>query len=324
MKTNKANTNINILNLKPLVLSALVLALALIVVAIALAAGGTTVLAGANGTIAASGLPTQVVARGAEFQITLRIENNTGFAGIPLRMVIPEHLTLTGITVGPAPNLDSDFNTGFRDMNNIHRDFPAHGPGHAFANWGRSSNFTLANTELVTYSFRVADNAPFGPTGNIAVSFHNILGQADNPVDIDGNISITLANGGVIGHVTVGIPENGYNGPPPPPPGYSIEYTALTRHSALFYQKHLNISFPEGASFDDYLLVIQYRTTQGINMMQILPADASVSIFLPDNPALDFIGIDVWLSAGIPSGISGNFAPLVVPVVERMIVANLP
>jgi len=86
-----------------------------------------------------------------------------------------------------------------------------------------------------------------------------------------------------------------------------------------FFVKTLNITIPRNVNFKDYIVVVQYRSAQGINILQLLPAAAETAIFIQNNPAITFTGIDVWLSAGIPSGLSNNFDPLVIPAAELTI-----
>jgi len=130
------------------------------------------------------------LSRGDEFQITLRIENNTGFANLATKISVPAGLELTNIALGDAPNLSN----GFVAPEN----FPIVGSQTAIALWGaRTNNFSDANADLLTYTFKISADAIAGETAPIFFAFEDFIGDAP-PLDINGkplSISLPETNG---------------------------------------------------------------------------------------------------------------------------------
>jgi len=196
------------------------------------------VVAGENGTISASELPDRTLQRGEEFSITLSIAGNTGFAALPLRIFVPDGLELIRLELGHANLGGASFRTGPQDwvpeQYSLFGYFenPIVGPIHAFASWGRMSNFTVLNTDLVTLTFRVSATAENMTTDEINMAFATGVG-ADVPRAIIPGASvpldITLTNGGNIGAVTIKSPLLPIHN------GFTVPYIALTNDGRISF-----------------------------------------------------------------------------------------
>jgi hypothetical protein len=146
--------------------------------------------------------------RGETFDIVIRIDDNTGFAGMMLRLGIPPELELVGMQLNPL------LHDGFRGMNGWDGVYNINPPiiNNAFAGWSRATNFS-SNGELITYTLRVRENAEVGITAPITLSFANAMSPYfEPPTDVNGDdLTITLPGGVTevnavveIGRITVG------------------------------------------------------------------------------------------------------------------------
>jgi len=147
--------------------------------------------------ITAWGLPEGAIAPGHEFQLSLYMNGNTGFAGGTIRLSLPNGLEVTRVETSEM--LEEGFTVGPEI-------FPT--TGNIFAAWGgRTENIYKPNLQLVTFYVRVQSHAESGATGNITVSMHNAAGVPDPFRDYDENeLNIVLENGGDIGNVHISRP----------------------------------------------------------------------------------------------------------------------
>ncbi|MCL2224802.1 MAG: hypothetical protein FWB96_07535 [Defluviitaleaceae bacterium] len=154
------------------------------------------------------------LSRGDTFDMTLRIYGNPGFGVMATRLFVPAGLELTHVAMGICPETDMQ---GFMDLSSGIVQLPGHdivtgeitpitGPANAFIHWGtRTANFTIVDTNLLVYTFRVTETAQEGETAPIIFAFEDIHGYSP-PSDITGNpLRIALPGNarGVIGSVNI-------------------------------------------------------------------------------------------------------------------------
>lgn len=127
------------------------------------------------------------LAPGDTFNVTIRIDDNLGFAGMALRAYVPLGLELTGLKLhnDELPNLGDGF-VGVSGWDGMHMVYPPI-TGYAYINWARFSNFT-GNGNLVTYVLTVTDDIS-GQADPITLTFanatgyeipHNVMGEELN------------------------------------------------------------------------------------------------------------------------------------------------
>jgi len=132
------------------------------------------------------------------FNATIRIDDNTGFAGMLFRVRIPDGVELIGTHVHDQPDMDYGLELP-ACVNNILASKAAPLRGDVFVGWaGRSTNF-YGNGELFTLTFRVTDDAVAGQTVPIMIAFANGTPAYELPTDADKReLQISLP-GGVLG-----------------------------------------------------------------------------------------------------------------------------
>jgi len=241
------------------------------------------VVAGENGVISASELPDRTFQRGEQFSVTVSIAGNTGFAGLPLRIFVPDGLELialelgsvalrTGFTAGPQTWVSPPPNVfGYFESSIV-------GPIYAYAQWGRTgTNFTIANTDLVTLTFSVSATAENMTTDEINMAFairdgvpsvpRALIPGASIPLDI------TLANDGIIGAVTIKSP------PLPIHNGFIVPYIALTDDGRISFDLINDTNTPRSvmliaARFDGKMLI----SAQKIEWWEDIPPQGIIGI----------------------------------------------
>ena len=167
------------------------------------------VFAGNDGTLSASEIEGGTFLPGESFDVTVRIDGNTGFAGMSIYLYIPEGLILThvyleaaGLLEGVIPRPEGwDPLTGEIS--------PITGSADFFFIMARTSDFKPVNTPLFTFTFEAAQDAHTGPTDTIkfalAVSGADGIINPSIPVDYNGRpLNITIADDGIIGSVVIG------------------------------------------------------------------------------------------------------------------------
>ena len=159
-------------------------------------------------SISATAIPSASLSIGDEFSTTLSISGNPGFAAMIMRVRIPQGLELTGFTL----HNHSELSSGFRGPRNWDEAYAVYPPisGDIFAGWaGRTTNFT-GNGNLITYTFRVAENAVPGAVKPITIAFANADGY-EVPTNASlSELEISLPGGatnfgesGIIGNATI-------------------------------------------------------------------------------------------------------------------------
>ncbi|MCL2577073.1 MAG: hypothetical protein FWE27_03370 [Defluviitaleaceae bacterium] len=148
-----------------------------------------------------------VFSPGESFDMNLRIENNPGFTNMAVRLFVPEGLELTHIMLdenfyGPAVLFPDwhDFETGAITT-------PIVGPRNAqVVFWGTGGDFIASNAGLLTYTFRVRQNAAPGKTNPITFAFADNIGYAQ-PSTKDGVLRDITPPGenGVIGSIYINV-----------------------------------------------------------------------------------------------------------------------
>jgi hypothetical protein len=135
-----------------------------------------------------------VFAPGEYLTTTLRIEENVGFATMSVRVYIPDGLELTHIDV-----------VGFEGMTVILPEVsPVSGSGYAIIAVFGSENFYTPAANLLTYTFKISDDANPGKTEPITFTFASAHGTSI-PRTADGlPLSISLpGNNGSVGRVLI-------------------------------------------------------------------------------------------------------------------------
>lgn len=151
-----------------------------------------------NGRISATIAPGQsnlIFSPGETFDVVVRIDDNTGFAGMMLRLGVPPELELIGMQLNPL------LNHGFSGVSGWDGTFAVSPPitGNAFAGWSRSTDFT-GNDELIIYTLRVRDGAPTIRTSPITLAFANAMPPFyELPTDANNDTLIISLPGGLVG-----------------------------------------------------------------------------------------------------------------------------
>ena len=141
---------------------------------------------------------------GDSFDVVLGIENNPGFAAMSARIFIPEGLVLTHAFNLSFQGLAVTMPDGHHPPTGELRP-PIVGPGFAFVTTFGTADFTTPNADLVRYTFKVAENAPFGETTPITFAFADI-NNLFLPRTADGiqrNIALPGGGSGIIGGIRV-------------------------------------------------------------------------------------------------------------------------
>ncbi|MCL2577770.1 MAG: hypothetical protein FWE27_06950 [Defluviitaleaceae bacterium] len=136
---------------------------------------------------------------GDTFTMTLRIEGNTGFAGMGATVSIPEGLELTAINYDGLGNLSAALPESFPVVGSN-----ATGQGNAIVTISGAENNVVVAANLLVYTFRVPEGTTPGITEPITFAFANIYGPTP-PVNADGAARvITLpGNNGNLGRINI-------------------------------------------------------------------------------------------------------------------------
>jgi hypothetical protein len=154
-----------------------------------------------------------VFSRGEEFDMIVNIAgNDNGFAAMLFSLDLPPQFELVGVTPGPLFE-HASFNGGIGWNPDTGRFTTPHTGTGIVSGWGgRNENFmTSGDVKLLTYRIKVTDNAAFGATGQMAITFGSGLYPfLDRPVRV-GSPNATLdmsINGTTINAATVGTKIN--------------------------------------------------------------------------------------------------------------------
>ena len=144
------------------------------------------------------------VAPGQSFTMTLRIEENTGFANMPLRLFVPEGLELTHVANINLSGMLIAFPQGHvpetGEIDSII------GSAYAFVISAGGSNFSVPDADLLRFTFRATSPATISETAPIRLEFANAQ-RYSPPTTADGvPLNIQLPGGGVIGSVVITTP----------------------------------------------------------------------------------------------------------------------
>jgi len=137
---------------------------------------------------------------GETFNVTLRIDDNTGFAGMAFRVYIPLGLEMTGLKLhsDELPGLGNGF-VGVHGWDGTYAVYPPI-TGYAYINWAQFTNFT-GDGNLVTYVLTVTD-AIAGQVAPITLAFANATGYEIPHTVMGEELNIHLP-GGVTGYGAV-------------------------------------------------------------------------------------------------------------------------
>jgi len=136
------------------------------------------VFAGTDGAIITTNTPTTPIMPGESFSITLRIDNEVELAMMPLRILVPGDIYLTHMNRASMPS--GVLFTGPQELSgNIVS--PAITNRSVFFSWMRANDFKIENTDLITLTFEVADNAVPG-TKTILVDYATTSGISGNVI----------------------------------------------------------------------------------------------------------------------------------------------
>jgi hypothetical protein len=140
---------------------------------------------------------------GQSFTMTLRIEENTGFANMPIRLFVPEGLELTHVSSENLPGMMFAFPPGHLpetgEIDTIT------GAAYAFVISAGGSNFSVPNADLLSFTFRVRTPATISETAPIRIAFANAA-RYSTPTTADGvplNIMLPGNDSGIIGNVII-------------------------------------------------------------------------------------------------------------------------
>ncbi|MCL2578065.1 MAG: hypothetical protein FWE27_08450 [Defluviitaleaceae bacterium] len=136
-------------------------------------------------------------ARNTTFDVSFVLENNTGFASMPLMLTVPDGLEIVGFTY----YLQTGFMTGFMPPVQIGTFPPRENPsfenpftGNVLVGWGRLFDNFYGNGALFNFTFRVRDDAAAGVSDPIMVAFRNAQQHFSMPTDANGNeLNITFS-----------------------------------------------------------------------------------------------------------------------------------
>jgi hypothetical protein len=127
---------------------------------------------------------------GDTFQAALNLSGNPGFAGMSVKVEIPQGLTLTRYDIGTA------FNTNFYPPDGVDPGEPINITGRFYLLWVNTANYTQNGT-LATLTFTVASDAALGEYP-LNISFETAQGPRA-PVNLNGSpLSFSITNAAVI------------------------------------------------------------------------------------------------------------------------------
>ncbi|MCL2576940.1 MAG: hypothetical protein FWE27_02670 [Defluviitaleaceae bacterium] len=142
-------------------------------------------------------------APGDSFEMSLRIEGNTGFASMGVRVYVPEGLELTHISVPGFQGMTGIYLPGYDpDTGAI---TPIVGSNFAYVAFFDIEDFKELESDLLIYTFRVSENADIWKTNPITIAFAGVRGYLP-PTNADGvarDILLPNNDSGVLGSIII-------------------------------------------------------------------------------------------------------------------------
>lgn len=147
---------------------------------------------------------TGLFTHGEYFHMILRLDDNPGFATMGKRLFIPDGLELTHVHIlslqGKLVTLPYEHCHETGQIVN-----PVVGATYIHVVFMGVRDFTVPNSDLLVYTFRVTENAQLGETESLTLAFANAQGSVP-PFDSRGRrVNIVLPNNGsgILGRITI-------------------------------------------------------------------------------------------------------------------------